>query len=113
MKRKLASIILAALLAAGTAAPVYAEEIFSIEAVYVGESRNSGSQSSSSEASRQTKSKPTPAVEPTKAVAVRVAPKPQKVKIVIPKKAADTEPALSGSQKIEKTTTHPDSEDFP
>lgn len=113
MKRKLASIILAALLAAGTAAPVYAEEIFSIEAVYVGESRNSGSQSSSSEASRQTKSKPTPAVGPTKAVAVRVAPKPKKVKIVISKKAADTEPALSGSQEIEKTTTHPDSEDFP
>lgn len=40
MKQKGMAILLAALLAVGTAAPVYAaEEIFSIEAVYVGESQ--------------------------------------------------------------------------
>lgn len=114
MKRKLASIILAALLAAGTAVPVYAEEIFSIEAVYVGDSRNSGPQSSSSEASRQTKSKPTPAAEPTKAVAVKVVPKPQKVKIVIPKKEDGAKPVLS--EKVESEKPQPkqtEQTDFP
>ena len=35
MKRKGMAVILAALLAAGSTAPVYAEEIFSIKAVYV------------------------------------------------------------------------------
>lgn len=111
MKQKGIAVILAVLLAAGSAAPVYAEEIFSIEAVYVGESRNSGSQSSSSEASRQTKPKPTPAVEPTKAVAVKVAPKPQKVKIIIPKKEDGTKPTLL--EKVEPEKLQPEQEDFP
>jgi uncharacterized protein YkwD len=111
MKQKGMSIILAVLLAAGTAAPVYAEEIFSIEAVYVGESQNHSSQSSNSEAPNQQKFQPTPTAEPTKAVTVRVVSKPQKVKVVIPKKEDGAKPALSEEAEPEKNPS--EQEDFP
>ncbi len=111
MKRKGMAVILAALLAAGSTAPVYAEEIFSIEAVYVGDSQNHGSQSSNSEVPNQQKFQPTPTAEPTKAVTVEVVLRPKKVKVVIPKKENGAKPALSEEAESEKILS--EQEDFP
>ena len=107
MKQKGMAILLAALLALGTAAPVYAaEEIFSIEAVYVGESQ---------------KNRPPPAPRPEQqreesAPQFQISAQPKKkIRVVVKKKetAVQTSPEVQNEGKNITGQIPQDTEEFP
>ncbi len=104
MKQKGMAILMAVLLAAGTMPPVYAaEEVFSIEAVYVGESQ---------------KDSPPPAPKPEQQREEKSVSQPQKKKIkvvVVKRKETTVQTSPEVQNEVKKITgqTAQDTEEFP